>query len=52
MRFPQFTVRDVCWLTLLVAMGCAVLINGQDALRQLAASLVVIAVVCWFVAAV
>ena len=51
-RLLQFTTRDLCWLVLLVAMGCAALANGQDALRQVVAVLAVIAVICWFVAAV
>jgi len=51
MRFSPFTLRDYCWLMLLVAVGCATLVNGQDALRQLAAALAVIVAVCWFVAA-
>jgi hypothetical protein len=51
MRLLQFTTRDLFWLFLLVAMGCAALANGQDALRQVLAVLAVIAVICWFVAA-
>ena len=52
MRFFQFTTRDLFWLLLLVAMACAALANGQDGFRQVFAILAVIAVICWFVAAV
>jgi hypothetical protein len=51
MRFLRFTTRDLCWLLVLVAMGCAALANGQDGFRQVVAVLGVIAVICWFVAA-
>ena len=51
MRFPQFTTRDLFWLVLLVAMGCAALANGPDGLRQVVAVLGVIAVICWCVGA-
>jgi hypothetical protein len=51
MQIFQFTARDLCWLLLLVAMGCAALANGQDGFRQVFAALAVIAAISWCVGA-
>ena len=52
MKLPQLTLRDLFWLVLVAAMGCAAIVNTEDALRQLVALIAVIAVVCWFVVAI